>query len=356
MAGALRDGPQAFAPIVWRYKEIVFGVVLGRLGHFEDAQDITQGVFIEAWQRLEKLADPARLGPWLRSIALHRSIDHMRRRESHVRGLDDELLSPEATQDERLEQAELQQQVRLAVESLSSTLRETVALYYLSGYKQSEVARILEVPVGTVKHRLHVARQKLSEALLEMVGEMLKDHTPNEDFAERVFELLNLHGKSGHPDWSGVDAELRKIGAAGTEGFIRAFAQPHARTRTFALHHLEHGSPDANEVLIELLKEGLRDSNKKVRRIAAGNLMRVDVPEQRKREEFVPLVSSLLTDPSVGVRRAVATHWIIGDLIYEYPLEKVVVAMAQENDPPTREKMEEVARTIAERRLSCEHN
>lgn len=351
MAGALQDGPEAFAPIVWRYKETVFGVVLARLGHFEDAEDITQKVLVEAWQRLEKLADPQRLGPWLRSIALHRAIDHLRRGEPATCPFDEETTAaPQLGPDDELERSELQQEVRTAIRRLAPTLRETVVLYYLSGYRQEEVARILEVPLGTVKYRLYTARLKLSEALLDTVGSILRDQAPKEDLGERVFQLLNLHGK-GRPDWNAVETELRRIGGDGMEGFIRAFAQPHARTRSFALNMIEYGSPSPTEELIELLKKGLQDSNKKVRTWAAATLLDVDVAEQRKREEFVPLVVPLLDDPSRRVRRAVTTHWIMGDAIYEYPLEEVVVAMTGETDPRARENLEKIARVISERRL-----
>ena len=61
VAAALEVGPEAYAPIIERYKDTLFGVAMGRLGHFYDAEDITQSVLVEGWERLGDLRDPARL-------------------------------------------------------------------------------------------------------------------------------------------------------------------------------------------------------------------------------------------------------------------------------------------------------
>jgi len=74
----MAGGSEAFAPIVERYADAVFGIALARLGDFHDAQDVAQQAFVEAFERLDGLRDPARLGGWLRSIATHRAIDRVR--------------------------------------------------------------------------------------------------------------------------------------------------------------------------------------------------------------------------------------------------------------------------------------
>ena len=62
VAAALEGGPEAYAPIIERYKDTLFGVAMGCLGHFYDAEDMTQSVLVEGWERLGDLRDPARLG------------------------------------------------------------------------------------------------------------------------------------------------------------------------------------------------------------------------------------------------------------------------------------------------------
>lgn len=89
VAEVYRRGAEAFAPIVERYKEAVFAVALSRLRRFDDAEDVAQATFIEAFECLKNLKDPhRRLGAWLRSIAIHRSIDCLRRASRHI-GLED---------------------------------------------------------------------------------------------------------------------------------------------------------------------------------------------------------------------------------------------------------------------------
>src|SRR5436190_11430156 len=86
---ALRDGPRAFAAIVERYQDAVFGIALARLRNFHDAQDIAQSVFIESFQRLSTLREPAKLGAWLRTMTIARSVDLLRRRSIATKNLDE---------------------------------------------------------------------------------------------------------------------------------------------------------------------------------------------------------------------------------------------------------------------------
>ena len=79
VAAAMAGGPDAFGPVVERYQDAVFGIALARLRDFHDAEDAAQAVFVEAFERLDNLGDPARLGAWLRSITIHRCIDRLRR-------------------------------------------------------------------------------------------------------------------------------------------------------------------------------------------------------------------------------------------------------------------------------------
>ena len=235
VAAALAGGPGAFSAIVYRYKEMVFGVALARLRHFQDAEDVTQTVLLEAYERLDRLVDPGRLAPWLRSIAIHRCID-LQRRGGLEESVADRLAGPAPlpTPCEQLEAEELRNGIMAAIGRLSATQRETVTLYYLSGYSQEEVAAMLEVPLGTVKYRLHAARKRLGKELLDMVDDVLTREAPKEDFAERVFGLLDCYSGGDHR-WNETIAELRKIGTDGMEGFIKAFALPHARTRTWTM-------------------------------------------------------------------------------------------------------------------------
>ena len=89
VAAALAGGPEAFAPIVERYQDAVFGVALARVGSFHDAQDVAQAVLVEAYERLSNLREPGKLGAWLRKMTIHRSQDLWRRRQREMANLDE---------------------------------------------------------------------------------------------------------------------------------------------------------------------------------------------------------------------------------------------------------------------------
>lgn len=133
LVAALAGGPEAFAPIVERYRDAAFGVALARLRNFHDAEDITQAAFVEAYERLGNLKDPARLGAWLRSITIHRCIDHLRRRVE-VAGVEeiDGHLSDPATPHTEMERQELRDRIMAAIGRLSRPVAETTVLFYIN--------------------------------------------------------------------------------------------------------------------------------------------------------------------------------------------------------------------------------
>ena len=138
---ALDGSPEAFGRIIDRYRDAVFGVALARVRHFHDAEDIAQAVFIEAFEHLDRLKDPERLGAWLRSIAIHRSLNHLRGRDRTV--TIEAVEDPPAggpTPHGEMERRELREQVMAAIGRLNRRQRETVTLFYINGYALQEVA------------------------------------------------------------------------------------------------------------------------------------------------------------------------------------------------------------------------
>ena len=140
VCGALNGGPAAFGPIVQRYQSAVFGVAVVRLGNFHEAEDVAQQVFVEAFERLDGLRDPARLGGWLRTIAIHRSLDAVRRRKDVVPLDEAETVRAGGTPEEDLEREELRNRVMDAVGRLSTKQRETTTLFYIDGYSIDDIA------------------------------------------------------------------------------------------------------------------------------------------------------------------------------------------------------------------------
>ena len=363
VAEALTPDAEQFGPIADRYRDAVFGIALARTGNFHDAEDVAQEVFVEAFQRLGALSNPERLGPWLRSITIHRCIDSLRRRyrklaAEHVAGKTPAKLKARVETGRQ----DLRERVLAAIGQLSEAQRETTALFYVDGYSLEEVARIQEVPVGTVKRRLHDARKKLQEDLMDMAEHILKAGAPKEDFTVRVMSLLTrFSGLAAEPGeltigWRELYAAFREIGLRGITGISKALQSSHAPTRVIAAHmalylgrtRLEGCSgqeKQAKETLIDLLEKATADANKKLRKFAI-SLLNLDVNDDRKRRDFVPLIVPLLRDPSIRVRRSTASE--LRPWASEVPLDTAARAFLAETDPYARGCMEQLLRAILE--------
>ncbi|NKB66608.1 MAG: sigma-70 family RNA polymerase sigma factor [Candidatus Latescibacteria bacterium] len=346
VAQALDKGPEAFGPIVLRYKDAVFGVALSRLRNFHDAEDLTQTTFVEAFDRLGDLKDPRRLGAWLRTIAIHRCINFLQRQGRIV---DFETVSEPVSKSPSpaadFERKRLQELVLEAVGRLSRVQRETVLLHYISEYTVAQVAAIQEVPVGTIKRRLHDARKRLQQDMMDMVEDILKDNAPNQAMEARVFDLLCAYPSGGDFSDGKTVATLEAIGEAGKGGFTRALELPHWRSRRLAVSYLAReygdGGP-SKEFAIERLQDALQDGNWGVRKAAAHTLMH-GKPGQSNEERgrnIVPHLIPLLSDPSKRVRSAVVLDlcfWVCSNVSKELvqqaiPLRAVCRAAAAETD------------------------
>jgi len=341
VADALAGEPEAFGPVVERYQDAVFGVALVRLRDFHEAEDAAQQVFVEAFERLENLKDPARLGAWLRSITIHKCIDRLRQPRETADVAD--VAEPEATAPaphDEMERTELREQVLAAIGRLTKTQRETTTLFYIDGYSVAQVAGIQEVPLGTVKRRLHDARERLKEEMIHVVEDVLKSEAPKDDLRGRVVELLNCY--TGRRHWTETLDELRKLGADVIPGFAQAFKLPHWQSRRFAAQMLRHTGAESEEV-IDLIKRMAADSNKKVRK-HANALLHLKVDDERKRTEFIPLLLPLLRDRS-GVVRWRTAYELLG-WAADVPLEAAAEALANEKDAKVRGMLARLVRRI----------
>lgn len=347
VANARTNGPQAFAPIIERYKDAVFGVALSRLRNFHDAEDLAQTTFVEAFDAIARLKEPERLGAWLRTIAIHRCINFLKKRHRTV-AFDaiEEPPSPALSPLADVENGELRQQVLSAVDKLSKTQRETVALYYIGDYSLAEVAAIQEVPLGTIKRRLHDARKRLKEDLFTMVADVLKDSAPDAALADRVFDLLCAYPAGQRPNSAQTRRELAQIGRAGKDGFERSYELPHALSRHRAVHFVamhyqsEEGPP--HDFALELMKKATRDKNWRVRKTAATRLLFSRIVSQDERaEKLIPIVLGMLADESKKTRKAIVgalMNWAaFSDTPKEavrkaLPLESICRAMIHESE------------------------
>ena len=192
------------------------GYAYSVLGDFHLAEDAAQEAFVDAYRLLGKLRDPEAFGGWLRRI-IYKHCDRLTRRRRPQVSLDsvDGIAAKEPTPAAALELRETEARVRQAINSLSETQRQVIALFYVQRHSQPDIAAFLEVPLTTVKKRLVDARKKLKERMLDMVSEALQNNSPDERFSQNVIaKLLNKPKPieiSGHPVrqmWEGIQDAL----------------------------------------------------------------------------------------------------------------------------------------------------
>lgn len=154
---ARRGDVEAYNLLISRWEKRVYNYVLRLVGDREDALDLSQDVFLKAYQNLRKLEDPTRFAPWLFRIAHNEAYSLLRKRRPEV-----DAEAPEAATSFPME---LTLAVASALERLSPDQREAVVLKIYQGFKFEEMAEILACPVSTVKSRLYTALDLLKSDL-----------------------------------------------------------------------------------------------------------------------------------------------------------------------------------------------
>jgi RNA polymerase sigma-70 factor (ECF subfamily) len=145
---------------------LAFRVAYGVLRQRQDAEDVAQEAFVKAYRSFTQLRDRERFRAWLVRITWRLALDRQR---GDRRRLDRDYhswpgpLGPAAEQD--LLARERARLLWNAIDALPEKLRVTIVLANIEGHDVDEVARLLDVPLGTVKSRLFLARQKLKESL-----------------------------------------------------------------------------------------------------------------------------------------------------------------------------------------------
>lgn len=153
---------EAFGTLIERYQRPIFAAVLHMVDNYEDARELTQQVFMKAFEKLSGFDQSRKFFSWLYRIAVNESINHVRARRSYE-PLDDERPGfPSAAPMESLERT---RSVREAVLALRPEYRAVIVLRHFLDLSYDDAAEMLQIPVKTVRSRLFSARQLLRIAL-----------------------------------------------------------------------------------------------------------------------------------------------------------------------------------------------
>jgi RNA polymerase sigma-70 factor (ECF subfamily) len=155
----------AFQPIVERYHRVLFNVAFRILGNREEASDATQDAFVKVYQTLARFDQTRRFYSWMYRILVNECLNARRaRRPSEPLGTD--LVAP-GSQAATLDAVERRRRVHAAILSLTPEYRAVIALRHFAAMSYEDMSVALNVPVKTVRSRLHTARQRLAAHLQE---------------------------------------------------------------------------------------------------------------------------------------------------------------------------------------------
>lgn len=166
---------EAWEELLSLYGERIYNIAVHFAGGAEDAEDLTQEIFLRLYQNLRLYRGDVPLAAWALRLSRNLCIDHYRRtrRERRSDILSDEVLERMPAGEDPQAEAQKRQQLRAVysgLEEMTEELAEVVVLRDLQGWSLEETAAFQEVPVGTVKSRLHRARIELAGRVAAKLG------------------------------------------------------------------------------------------------------------------------------------------------------------------------------------------
>ncbi|QDP38927.1 RNA polymerase sigma factor SigW [Radiobacillus deserti] len=166
----------AFEDVVTFYQNKVYQICFRMIGNKHEAEDLAQEAFIRAFVNIQSFDSTKKFSTWLYRIATNVSIDRIRKKkpdyylDAEVKGTEgldmySQLSSDQPLPEEELESLEMQTYIQNEIMALPPKYRSVIALRYLDELSLLEISEILDIPVGTVKTRIHRGREALKKRL-----------------------------------------------------------------------------------------------------------------------------------------------------------------------------------------------
>ena len=164
-----RGDTQSFEILVRRHQKTTFNLIYRFLGDYDEATETAQEVFLSAYSSIQQFRGDANFATWLYRIAFNHASSRRKSLNSKLQrhvALEDEVVADcSADPETSAERREIQQCVQQALNSLDREDAQIILLRDLQDVRYEDIAETLDVPVGTVKSRLHRARQALRASL-----------------------------------------------------------------------------------------------------------------------------------------------------------------------------------------------
>ena len=171
----------SYAMLVDRYKSYVFTLTLRFTKNREDAEEVSQDIFIKAYRSLADFKGTAKFSTWLYTIVNTTCITFLRKKRLEVKSLDDEKTFEVADSQDSgftanvVEQKSRQNMVNQAIAMLSPDDAEIITLFYKNEQSLEEISKILGLEVNAAKVRLHRARGRLKEKMVKYFSEEVRN-------------------------------------------------------------------------------------------------------------------------------------------------------------------------------------
>jgi RNA polymerase sigma-70 factor, ECF subfamily len=172
----LRGEVSAFEELINRYKNSVFSIIYRMTGQYQEAEDISQEVFLTVYQKLYQFDDTKKFAPWIHRIAINTCISALRKKNKvALLNFDDSLLNQPSWEEPHiysnpeivLERSELRSEIKAALNELPSTYQAVLMLRYQIGLNNQEIADTLGLNKENIEVKIHRARKSLRKILVK---------------------------------------------------------------------------------------------------------------------------------------------------------------------------------------------
>ena len=163
---SLKGDKKAFEILVERYQIQIFNVALRMTNNYADSEDITQSVFIKAYEKLNMYRPRYKFFSWIYRIAINETLNYLNQ-QKRIQNLNQNIISKQKTPEESYENIELNEKIQDALMSIGTQYQILIILKHFQNFSYKEITYILDLPEKKVKSRLYTARRLLRDALAE---------------------------------------------------------------------------------------------------------------------------------------------------------------------------------------------
>ena len=174
----LAGDKQAYAHIINKYKTPLYGTILRMTRNPHDAQDLVQEAFIKVYQQLEKYNGTGSFSSWLYRVAINHCMDGFRKKRYQQSEIDEEMVVNPNHPEVIFLKKEKNRQLERLIATLPEDERLIILLRYMNELSYDEISEMVDIPLSTVRNKLHRAKKKMRKTVKREGGDFhdVSDH------------------------------------------------------------------------------------------------------------------------------------------------------------------------------------